>query len=162
MEAMHRKRLGDELASYARVFPDRPPDLITLSSRTGFTCWLTSRAFALTTMRGNNMLLRKISIGLIAGLLSCLAHAQVVHTDKVVEAVHSPDHRACLFFSLAGVATADPITPNMNWFSVPMTHPGFKEIVAILISARTSGQPVTVYTTGNSVCGHASVSAITL
>jgi hypothetical protein len=108
------------------------------------------------------MLLRKISIGLVAGFMSCVAQAQVVHTEKVVEAVHSSDHRACLFFNLAGVTTADPVTPNMNWFSVPMTHPGFKEIVAILISARTSREPITVYTTGSIVCGHASVSAVTL
>lgn len=108
------------------------------------------------------MLFRKISIGLIVCFVSCVAQAQVVHTEKVIEAVHSPDHRACLFFSLEGVATADPVTPNMNWFSVPMTHPGFKEIVAMLISARTSREPVTVYTTGSVVCGHASVSAITL
>jgi hypothetical protein len=108
------------------------------------------------------MLLRKISIGLVAGFMSCVAHAQVVHTGKTVEAVHSPDHRECLFFTLAGVTTADPITPNMNWFSVSTTHPGFKEIVAILISARTSRVPVKVTTTGSIVCGHASVSAVIL
>jgi len=108
------------------------------------------------------MLRRKVSIGLVAFFISCVAHAQVVHEKKVVESVHSPDHRACLFFSLTGVTTADPVTPNMNWFAVPMTHPGFKEIVAMLISARTSREPVTVYTTGSVVCGHASVSAVTL
>lgn len=85
-----------------------------------------------------------------------------MHSEKTVEAIHSPDHRACLFFSLAGVTTADPITPNMTWFSVPINHPGFKEIVAMLIAARTSRLPVTVYTTGSIECGHAGVSAVTL
>lgn len=64
------------------------------------------------------MILRRMLVGLAVIVMSCVAHAQVMHSEKTVEAIQSPDHRACLFFSLAGVTTADPITPNMIWFSV--------------------------------------------
>ncbi len=76
---------------------------------------------------------------------------------STVATVHSPDNRPCAFFRLDGVNQADPITPNVPWFSVPTSHPGFDMIVTLLITAKITGRTVIVRTTSTSQCGHVTV-----
>ena len=90
----------------------------------------------------------RLAFFLVATALVSSAPA-AVHSNRVVGRIETPDMtRHCVFFSLQGVTEADPIRPNSPWFVVPADHPGFKEIYAALLTARTSGALVTVYTTG--------------
>jgi hypothetical protein len=84
------------------------------------------------------------------------------HTSKQVTVIHSPDGRECTFFMLTGVAEADPVSAGNAWFAVPKTHVGYKEIVSFLMTARITGESVTVSTSGTLACGHASVTAVLL
>ncbi len=84
----------------------------------------------------------------------------LTHTGKTVEVLHSPDGGNCAFFMLTGIRQADPVVPNGQWFAVPQTHVGYKEMLAILMVARLDGRPITVVTTGDIACGHAGVAAI--
>jgi hypothetical protein len=109
--------------------------------------------------------LRTISIttlSFIVGFWSITTTA-ASHINKTVEVFHGPDTRECAFFRLIGVSEADPATPGVPWFAVPKTHPGYREIVAILLQARATGAPLQhVATTGAVVCGHAEVSSLSL
>jgi len=87
---------------------------------------------------------------------SAIANAEARHRDKQIAVIQSPDDRPCLFFVLSGVSEADPIVSGMKgseWFAVPHTHQGYREILGLLIAARISAHTVTVITTGNVVCG---------
>jgi hypothetical protein len=84
------------------------------------------------------------------------------HSGRQVVQLHSPDTRECTFFMLTGVAEADPVLPGNPWFAVPKTHVGYKEIVSFLMTARITGESLTVYTAGTTACGHATVSAVLL
>lgn len=107
---------------------------------------------------------RIIRIGLaLSMLMASSAGLAVEHSGKEVSLVHSPTMgHECVFFLLAGVAQADPAAPGVAWFAVHKTHPGFKELTAILVSARLTKERVTVYTNGNHACGVAAVDAISM
>jgi len=63
-----------------------------------------------------------------------------------------PDSRPCVFFSIIGVSEADPtVKPGWPWFAVRQSQNGFKELYALLLSAKLSGNPVIVSTTGAAV-----------
>jgi hypothetical protein len=83
--------------------------------------------------------------------------ATTTHTDKKVEVIHGPDTRSCVFFKLKDVAEADSVTPDIPWFAVSKEHIAYDEIFSILLSARMTDAELTVYTTGETVCGHAEV-----
>jgi hypothetical protein len=59
-----------------------------------------------------------------------------------------PDSKDCVAFQLTGVNEADPAVPGIAWFAVPRSAFGFKEIYALLLTAKASGIPITVETTG--------------
>lgn len=75
--------------------------------------------------------------------------------DKPVAIVRGPDSRPCTFFQLVGVSTADPLTPNLPWMMLRQASPGYKENLALLMSAKLTGAHVNVSTTGAVVpeCG---------
>jgi hypothetical protein len=58
----------------------------------------------------------------------------------------------CVFFQLEGVSAADPAAPS-PWFVIPRSRLNYREMYALLLSARLSGTPVNVGTTGNTACG---------
>lgn len=83
------------------------------------------------------------------------------HNGKMVSLIHSGDTRDCYFFKLEGVAEADDILPNNPWFAVPFSKVSSDNIFALLLTAKTSGLPITVMTSGANVCdGHAEVSNV--
>jgi len=64
----------------------------------------------------------------------------------------------CFYFTLEGVAEADPAIPGNAWFAIPRSQYGAKDSYALLHAAKLSGQPVVVATTGSvSSCGYAEV-----
>lgn len=84
-----------------------------------------------------------------------------VHTQGIVVQIANPDDRPCIFFRLSGVAEADPVLPGQPWFAVPKTHGGYKEIVATLMIARSTQDPIyQVLTSGAVACGYAEVLSI--
>jgi hypothetical protein len=85
--------------------------------------------------------------------------AATFHEGKQVNIVMSPDTRPCAFFSLQGVAVADPVVPSTPWFAIPKSDPGFAEKFAVLMSAKLAGKLVNVATDGTAspACGHATV-----
>lgn len=86
---------------------------------------------------------------LLCAALPHNASGQVSHTGNEVWVLHSPDSRPCVFFLLNGVAEADPVMPGNPWFGLPKSHPGYKEILTLLLIARTSGKEFNaVVTTG--------------
>ncbi len=70
------------------------------------------------------------------------------------------DGADCFYFTLEGVAEADPATPGNPLFAIPRTQFGAKEAYATLLSARLSGQTASVITRGTLSCGYASVSQL--
>jgi hypothetical protein len=85
------------------------------------------------------------------------------HYNKEVTVVHSPDTRQCTFFMLSGVSEAAPVAPGDPWFAVPKSHAGYKEILAVLLLARTTGKALThVATSGALACGHAAVISLSM
>lgn len=101
----------------------------------------------------------------VAWLLALMGSAQaVVHTGRSLAVIHSPDDRPCVFFRLTGVTEADPVAPGIEWFALPKTHQGYKEILTLLLTARATGQPLGhVTTTGTLTCGtHVAVLSMSL
>jgi hypothetical protein len=79
-----------------------------------------------------------------------------------VGAIRGPDNRPCTFFTLEGVVQADGAVPNSPWFVLKNTHPGYKENLTLLMSAKITGAQIIVSTSGRiiSECGHAEVVVI--
>jgi len=102
---------------------------------------------------------KALAFALIAGIFPVIGVA-ATHTNKEVAVFHSPDSRPCTFFTLTGVAEADPVVAGNPWFSIPQTHIGYKEIISVLLAARTVGKTVTVGTAGTMACGHAAVQSV--
>ncbi len=77
-------------------------------------------------------------------------------SNKAVNIIRGPDGRPCTFFILDGVSPADPTTPNTSWMALRQASSGYKENLAILMSAKLTGRVVNVSTTGAVVpeCGH--------
>jgi hypothetical protein len=59
----------------------------------------------------------------------------------------------CVWFSLVGVAQADPINPGSPWFGLPRTQTGYSEMFAVLLAAKLSGATLSVVTTGSAAGG---------
>ena len=98
---------------------------------------------------------------LLLALHPAAAPAQTVHENKIVADLIEDGTRACLFFQLDGVSSADPAAPAV-WFAVPRTHMAFSELFAMLLTARILQLPIRVNTTGTVSCGFATVDGITI
>jgi hypothetical protein len=109
------------------------------------------------------------SLGVVSTtILFCVfplqAWSGVYHNNKSVSVVYSPDERECIFFTLDGVTQADAsVMQNNEWFAVPKTHAGYKEIAAMLLMARATGTPLQhVLTTGGTACGLVEVRSLSI
>ena len=103
-----------------------------------------------------------LAIGFSLSLVGTAAVAAVTHTSKQVGQFLPPDGRACAFFQLQGVAEADPIRPGNNWFALPTSQNGYKEIMATLLTAKATDKTVTVRTKNQLACGNAEVQHVIL
>jgi hypothetical protein len=97
-----------------------------------------------------------------AGLL-CLAGAAPAstHSGKPVDEILI-DSRPCVFFTLTGVGDADPEVVHSPYFALAKAHASYAELNALLLTARATGRPLTVITSGSLACGHASVALISM
>src|SRR5829696_6099083 len=86
------------------------------------------------------------------GTWSATAAAEVVYIQRV-GAIQSPSAGyECTFFTLDGVAVADPSVAPHAWVALPKAHNGYKEALLVLHMAKTTGGNVRVGI-GGSVCG---------
>ena len=103
--------------------------------------------------------LKKTSlVAVFASLAAVWAAPDVaaVHVGKTVAAIEPPTlTRDCLYFTLAGVTTADGVVSQGPWFAVPHSHQGYDWIYVLLLTAKQKqlSNNFTVVTTGASVCG---------
>lgn len=105
-------------------------------------------------------LLRVFSIAPLA-LMSNLAFG-VAHYGKQVENVQVDPSNGCIYFTLKGVAEADPVKPGNQWFTLNGSAPGANHIMSLLLMSYATGETLKVSTTGTSVCGYAGASVIRL
>jgi hypothetical protein len=69
-----------------------------------------------------------------------------------INSIVAPDHRPCAFVSIVGIPSADPtVNPSWPWVAIKQSQNGFREIYALLLSAKFSGTPVVIATTGVAV-----------
>jgi hypothetical protein len=66
----------------------------------------------------------------------------------------------CFYFTLQGVAEADPVKPGDPWFAISRGQYGAKDAYAMLLAARLTGQAVYVQTSGTLNCGNAAVQSV--
>ena len=103
-----------------------------------------------------------LAFGLCSTTISTQA-AEGWFPGRSVSYLSGGDSRPCAFFTLEGVAQADPAQPNVGWFVLPKTHPQFKETYALLLVAKVTGRTVNVTTSGLiDACGHAQVISVGL
>jgi len=106
-----------------------------------------------------------LPIALVACVMShAPSRAAVNHTAKIPTDIVIEASRPCAFFLLTGVTVADPNVASIaaSWFAIPVTHPAFSQVIAILMTARVSNLPVSVKTTGGLACGFAGVDQVVL
>jgi hypothetical protein len=73
----------------------------------------------------------------------------VAHLVKTVSRIQTADNRDCFFFQLSGVSISDPaVTPTSDWFAIPRTHVGYRDLVQMVTMAKLTQNPIDVYTTG--------------
>ena len=113
-----------------------------------------------------SLTLRRGIVFLRASAITLLVSSSwaVSYNGYQVDVVRPGGDRPCTLFTLAGVSQADPVLPGSNWFTIPPTTPGYKEMVATLLLAKATGRNVDVATTGTvpSECGHPGVSVLVL
>lgn len=83
----------------------------------------------------------------------CFANAS--YDAKQIGQIFPPDGRGCLFFTLKGVSVVDTSVAANPWIAVPITYQGYKELYALLISARLTGGTFNVTTSGSACGGYA-------
>ena len=106
-----------------------------------------------------------LSAILAVGLLISTPSATAGYfAGKTITIIRAPDGRPCTFFILDGVSPADTATPNTPWMVIRQSSVGYKENLAILMSAKLTNRPVNVSTSGNVVaeCGHVEATVVEL
>ena len=90
-----------------------------------------------------------LAFGLIAATIAPASQAAATWSGYQIAQLEAPDPvRPCLFFTLAGVAQADPAIANDPWFAISENQSGYWEIYGMLMSAKGKGLAVTVTTSG--------------
>lgn len=108
---------------------------------------------------------RRVVCVLVAGAVAVMTAPAngASHLDKSVTVIQSVEYSwLCSFFQLEGVSEADPAVPGNAWFALPQDHPGYDELVAMIISAQAGDGKVDVFTDGNIACDHARIRMIRL
>jgi len=103
--------------------------------------------------KGKRMTRHILFLGLTIGIVihSPVAMATGQTRDSTVHGLVPPDSRPCAFFTLDGVAEADPVSPGNPWFALPQSAAGYKEAYSLLLAAALSGKTVRVFTTGATI-----------
>ncbi|MCG8506344.1 MAG: hypothetical protein MI755_17200 [Sphingomonadales bacterium] len=116
--------------------------------------------------RKEDAMIRRLAVISLVGAAFTLTAAPVnavSHLDKSVTVIQSVQYsRLCSFFQLEGVSEADPAVPGNAWSALPQDHPGYDELVAMIISAKAGGRKIDVFTDGNIACDIARVRMIRL
>lgn len=114
--------------------------------------------------KDNGCCKKMLYISIVAALAAMAGPANAAsHLNKTVTVIQSVEYsRLCSFFQLEGVSEADPAVPGNAWFALPQTHPGYDELMAMLISAQAGGRKIDVFTDGNIACDIARVRMIRL
>lgn len=89
-----------------------------------------------------------------------LMMANAYYSTQQIGVIRGPDTRMCTFFVLVGVSVADPVVPNVPWFALPKSDPGYNDRMALLLSSKMAGKPISVGTDGTVSCGHATAVVI--
>lgn len=90
-----------------------------------------------------------------------MVFSAVTWTGKTVgQLISSHDGADCIYFTLEGVAEADPVAPGFAWFALPRAQYGAKDAYAMLLSAKLSGQTVSVVTRNTLSCGYATAGQV--
>ena len=89
---------------------------------------------------------------------SASAEEKAPYPGRPITRVQSPDTSPCTFFQLNGVDRASNASAS-NWFAVPQSSKGYKDMIAMLLTAFATGKSITVETTGSlqPICGEAEV-----
>jgi hypothetical protein len=87
------------------------------------------------------------SIGMSA-LTPTPSSAAQFYTSTIGQLQAPSFNQDCIWFTLTGVAQADPIVPNSPWLALARTQTGFNEIYAMLLATKMSGATVAILTTG--------------
>ena len=107
-------------------------------------------------------LLRRVACVVLA--LTMPSSWAVSYNGYQIDVIRPGGDRSCTLFTLVGVNQADPVLPTSNWFAIPSSAPGYKEMVAALLLAKASGRNIDVATSGavSTECGHPGVAVIYL
>jgi hypothetical protein len=90
-----------------------------------------------------------------------ICNAMLDWNGKQVAMISSTyDGADCIYFTLEGVAEADPVKPGDPTFAIPRSQFGSKDAYAMLLSAKLTGQSVRVLTRGTLACSYAAVAQI--
>lgn len=114
-------------------------------------------------MKTRDIMTRRRIRGIAAAVLTTVpALALAVNwTSRTVGQLQSTyDGADCIYFTLEGVAEADPAKPGDPWFAIPRTQYGAKDAYAMLLAAKLTGKTVFVSTRGTLSCGYAAVSQV--
>ena len=109
---------------------------------------------------------RGVLTGVVMGAFFCgqALAAPLTWFGTVRDLTGPSEDKECVGFVLDGVAEAHPSVPGRGYFAISKTHPGYKEITAMLIAAKIAGTRVQVGTslTDLSVCGSISINYLVL
>lgn len=97
------------------------------------------------------------------GAFACIGAQSAVAAEHFAKqiSVLEVSTAGCYFFQLEGVAQADPAIPNNVWFGIPTGQANAKEMYALLMAVRLSGNTLSrVLTTGAAACGAAQIQTI--
>jgi hypothetical protein len=101
----------------------------------------------------------------MSALIPATSSAAQFYTATIAQLQAPSFNQDCIWFSLTGIAQADPIVPNSPWFALARTQTGFNEIYAMLLATKMSGATIAILTTGTNaggVCnGYAGVAQVT-
>lgn len=100
-----------------------------------------------------------ILIGLMGLSLSHPVQATTTHSGTV-DKFQWTISNSCFYFSLVGIAVADPVIPNSPYYAIPLAGTGFAQAYALLLSAKVAASTVNVVSTGGwagGTCGGTAV-----
>jgi hypothetical protein len=105
----------------------------------------------------------KVGMSIIA-LIAAVPGSAADWTAKVGQLQSTNVGLDCFYFTLNGIAAADPALGNNSpWFAIPRAQYGAKDAYAMLLAAKLSDVSVRVSTTGGTICGgYAQVSQMLL
>ena len=89
-----------------------------------------------------------LSVFAVACALATSGQASAdLFVSKTIAMIETPNSgRPCIFIWLDGVSSAGPATPGQPWMAIRQAHPGYREMVAIIMAAKLANRPINVKT----------------